>query len=179
VINIALIEEETPFVEARKNTPILVQKKDKKEKEPKEKKAKEPKESKEKKEKEPKVPKEKKEKEPKESKEKKTKKSKKNGENKEEENPGIYSERGCAPTTINTHPDDEPKPSQTGLSVSDEIKEGNEEDDDEEEDVDLYVVMIDEVEYYYDDAKNLYNEEQIIIGTFDPATKDISYFEDK
>ena len=174
------MEQDNPGVEARKNTPILVEKKEKKEKEPKEKKAK--------KEKQPKEPKAKKEKEPKEKKEKKVKepnekKSKKNGENNEEENLVIYSERDCVPTTINTHLDDEEKPSQHDLSVSDEIeeqnKEENEEDDDDEEDVDLYVVMIDEVEHYYDIAKNLYNQEQIIIGTFDPATKDISYFEEK
>ena len=169
VNNIVLIEEEIPVLEPRKNTPILVQKKEKK--------VKEQKEKKEKKVKEPKEKKEKKVKEPKE------KKSKKNGENKEEK-PVFDSEEECAPTTINTHHDDEEKPSsQIELSVSDEIEEGNkeenEDDDDEEEDVDLYVVMVDGVEYYYDIAKNLYNQEQIIIGTFDPVTKDISYFEEK
>jgi hypothetical protein len=190
VNNIVLIEEEIPVVEARKNTPILVEKKEKKVKEPrekKEKKVKEPKEKKEKKVKEPKEKKEKKVKEPKEKKVKKVKepkekKSKKNGENKEEEKPVFDSEEECAPTTINTHPDNEENPSQLELSVSDEIEEGNKEendDDDDEEDVDLYVVMVDGVEYYYDIAKNLYNQEQIIIGTFDPVTKDISYFEEK
>jgi len=169
VNNIVLIEEEIPVVEARKNTPILVEKKEKK--------VKEPREKKEKKVKEPKEKKVKKVKEPKE------KKSKKNGENKEEEKPVFDSEEECAPTTINTHPDNEENPSQTDLSVSDEIEEGNKEendDDDDEEDVDvdLYVVMVDGVEYYYDIAKNLYNQEQIIIGTFDPVTKDISYFEE-
>jgi len=176
VINIVVMEQENPVVEPRKNTPILVQKKEKKEK-----KVKEPKENKDKEPKEKKEKKEKKVKQPKEPKEKKEKKSKKNGENKEEEKPVIDSERGCASTTINTHLIQPEKPSQTELSVSDEIEEGNKEEneDDDEEDVELYVVMIDDVEHYYDDAKNLYNDQQIIIGTFDPATKDISYFEEK
>ena len=155
VINNVVIEQDNPVVEPSKNTPILVQKKEKKEKEPKEKK-------------------EKKVKEPKE------KKSKKNGENKGEEKLVVDLE-DCVSTTINTHPEEEEKPSLIDLSVSDEIEERIDEDndDDEEEDVDLYVVMVDGVEYYYDIAKNLYNQEQIIIGTFDPTTKDISYFEEK
>jgi hypothetical protein len=176
VINIVVMEQANPVVEPRKNTPILVQKKEKKVKELKEKKVKEPKEPKEKKVKESKEKKVKKVKEPKE------KKSKKNGENKEEK-PVVDSEEDCVSTTINTHLIQPEKPSQTELSVSDEIEEGNKEDDDddddEEEDLVLYVVMIDEVEHYYDDAKNLYNQKQIIIGAFDPDTKDISYFEEE
>ena len=61
-------------------------------------------------------------------------------------------------------------------AMIDEVEEENEDEDDY---VELNVVLIDGVEHYYDDEKNLYNDQQIIIGTFDPATKDISYFEEK
>jgi hypothetical protein len=55
-------------------------------------------------------------------------------------------------------------------------EELEEEPDQEEQDIDLFVVMIDDVEYYYDNENNLYDNNQTIVGTFDPSTKDISYF---
>ena len=179
-------ESNTSPTVAVKNTPILVEKtkikKEKKDKEVKQKKEEvkevKVKEVKVKEVKEKKEPKEKKEKEPKEKKvkevkEKKEKKEKKSGENEKETNNVVLD------TELNkqcyVEKADETKIDMS--SISNALNEIEMEEDDDEEDIDLYAVMIDDVEYYYDDAKNLYNSEQTIIGTFDPTTQDITYFE--
>jgi len=58
-------------------------------------------------------------------------------------------------------------------SVSD--TDYQDEDDDEGELVEMSVVMIDDVEYYFDSDNNLYDINKNIVGTFDSDTLQISY----
>lgn len=52
--------------------------------------------------------------------------------------------------------------------------DNNEDDQDDDELLELSVVMIDEVEYYFDSDNNLYDINKNIIGTFEPSTQEIS-----
>ena len=43
-------------------------------------------------------------------------------------------------------------------------------------DIELSVIMIDDIEYYFDSDNNLYDINKNIIGTFDPISQDLSIY---